>query len=85
MKSIAVALLLCCAIFPAQAAHRHKAPHDGSVTHNRDSKDPSVGWHNDPYGGRVCTSDCDNTEIPGSGYTCKDVTVMGMAMRECDR
>jgi hypothetical protein len=33
---------------------------------------------------RVCTQDCDNPEIPGSGYTCRDVNILGMAMRECD-
>jgi hypothetical protein len=32
---------------------------------------------------RVCHQDCDNPEIPGSGARCHDVTVMGMAMREC--
>jgi hypothetical protein len=53
------------------------------VTYNRDSKDPNVGWH--WQGGmRVCTQDCDNPEIPGSGYTCRNVNVLGMAMRECD-
>ena len=55
----------------------------GVVTYNRDSTDPNVGWH--WQGGmRVCHQDCDNPEIPGSGYTCKDVQVLGMAMRECD-
>jgi hypothetical protein len=54
-----------------------------TVTYNRDSKDPNVGWH--WQGGmRVCTQDCDNPEIPGSGYTCRNVNVLGMAMRECD-
>ena len=33
---------------------------------------PNVGWHTQG-GMRVCTQDCDNPEIPGSGYTC-DVT-----------
>jgi hypothetical protein len=54
-----------------------------AVTYDRDSKDPSIGWH--WQGGmRVCTQDCDNPEIPGSGYTCRNVNVLGMAMRECD-
>jgi hypothetical protein len=53
------------------------------VTYDRDSKDPNIGWHNDG-GMRVCHQDCDNPEIPGSGYTCRDVQVLGMAMRECD-
>jgi hypothetical protein len=34
---------------------------------------------------RVCHKDCDNDEIPGSGFTCMDVTVMGQAMRQCTR
>jgi hypothetical protein len=52
------------------------------VTYNRDSKNPNVGWHTQG-GMRVCTQDCDNPEIPGSGYTCRNVNVLGMAMREC--
>jgi hypothetical protein len=55
----------------------------GVVTYNRDSKDPNIGWHDDG-GMRVCHQDCDNPEIPGSGYTCRDVQVLGMAIRECD-
>jgi hypothetical protein len=54
-----------------------------AVTYNRDSRDPNVGWHT-VNGMRQCTQDCDNPEIPGSGYTCRDVNVLGMAMRECD-
>ncbi|HEX4408761.1 MAG TPA: hypothetical protein VH206_08315 [Xanthobacteraceae bacterium] len=54
-----------------------------TVTYNRDSPNPNIGWHNDG-GMRVCHQDCDNPEIPGSGYTCKNVTVLGMAMRQCD-
>jgi hypothetical protein len=53
------------------------------VTYDRDSKDPNVGWHTQG-GMRVYTKDCDNPEIPGSGYTCKDVNFLGLAMRECD-
>ncbi len=61
----------------------HASQSSSVVTYNRDSKDPNVGWHT--QGGlRVCTEDCDNPEIPGSGYTCKNVNVLGMAMRECD-
>jgi hypothetical protein len=52
------------------------------VTYDRDSKDPNVGWHTQG-GMRVCTEDCDNPEIPGSGYACKNVNFLGMAMREC--
>ena len=54
----------------------------GAVTYNHDSPDPNVGWHWHD-GMRTCTNDCDNPEIPGSGYTCKNVQVLGMPMREC--
>ncbi len=54
-----------------------------AVSYNRDSKDPNIGWHWE-NGERVCHQDCDNPEIPGSGYTCRDVQFLGMAMRECD-
>jgi hypothetical protein len=53
-----------------------------TVTYNVDSKNPNTGWHT-VNGMRVCTQDCDNPEIPGSGYTCKNVQVLSMAMREC--
>jgi hypothetical protein len=65
----------------AQAAVKHSKDH--AMIYNRDSPDPGVGWHTDKNGMRVCTNDCDNPEIPGSGARCHDVTVMGMAMREC--
>ena len=56
----------------------------GVVIYNRDSPDPNVGWHWE-NGMRTCHQDCDNPEIPGSGFICKNVTAMGMAMRECDK
>jgi hypothetical protein len=91
---IAFALLLVAAI-GAQAAtpvvHARKphpervAPNSShTVIYNRDSPDPAIGWHWE-NGMRVCHNDCDNDEIPGSGFTCRDVTVMGQAMRECSR
>jgi hypothetical protein len=86
-REIVATALLTVALFgtPSLAA-THKTPKantSGAVTYNRDSKDPNVGWH--WQGGmRVCTQDCDNPEIPGSGYTCKNVTWLGMAARECD-
>src|SRR5262249_7630801 len=56
-----------------------------SVTvYDRDSKDPDVGWHWEG-GMRVCRHDCENPEIPGSGYTCRDVQAFGTTMRECVR
>lgn len=55
---------------------------NGAVTYNRDSRDPSVGWHTE-NGFRVCHNDCDNPEIPGSGAACTNVTVMGTPMRQC--
>ncbi len=61
---------------------RRSAPRSAPsvVVHDRDSRDPNVGWHWEG-GMRVCHQDCDNPEIPGSGYTCRDVG----AMRECDK
>jgi hypothetical protein len=56
----------------------------GSVTYNRDSRNPSVGWHNEG-GFRVCHNDCDNPEAPGSGYTCSNVQFMGTTMRKCEK
>jgi hypothetical protein len=89
---IALAVLLS-AVLSAQAAttgakhHARKSTVARSssavVTYNRDSKDPNVGWHWEG-GMRVCHQDCDNPEIPGSGYTCRNVQAFGMAMRECD-
>jgi len=95
-KALGLALApLLFAAFAAQAAaprHKHSLPHgrapansENAVTYNRDSPNPDVGWHTDRSGMRVCTLDCDNPEISGSGFTCKDVKVLGMAMRECDR
>jgi hypothetical protein len=61
----------------------NRSPVDRSVTvYNRDSRDPSVGWHTEG-GMRVCHQDCDNPEIPGSGAVCKDIQAMGMTMRQC--
>ncbi len=87
-REIVTAALFTVALFgtPSLAAtHKaHKANPSNTITYNRDARDPNVGWHTRD-GMRVCTQDCDNPEVPGSGYTCKDVTFMGMAMRECDR
>jgi hypothetical protein len=78
----------------SQVATQHKASksahvrtpasqsNGNAVTYNRDSKDPNIGWHT-VNGLRTCTQDCDNPEIPGSGYACRNVNVLGMAMREC--
>jgi hypothetical protein len=55
-----------------------------TITYNHDSKDPAVGWHWEG-GNRVCHNDCDNDEIPGSGFTCRDVTWMGSTARQCTR
>lgn len=86
-REIVAAALMSVALFgtPSLAA-THKAPKpntSGTVTYNRDLKDPKVGWHWEG-GMRVCRQDCDNPEIPGSGFTCKTVTWMGMSARECD-
>ena len=74
-----------------QIAAQHKKPvpvrgtssNGNAVTYNGDSKNPNEGWHT-VNGMRECTQDCDNPEIPGSGYTCRNVNILGMAMRECD-
>lgn len=95
MKRILIAVaVLCSAALTAQAAdgirHVGKKPHplardaSHSIIYNRDSPNPAIGWHWE-NGMRVCHNDCDNDEIPGSGYTCKDVAVMGQAMRQCSR
>ena len=85
-REIVASALMTVALFgtPSLAA-THKAPRahtSGTVTYSRDSPDPIIGWHT-RNGMRMCTQDCDNPEIPGSGYTCKNVTFVGMAMREC--
>ena len=84
---VAAALLLATGIH-AKAKTRHhdlsRSAASGYTFYNRDSPNPNIGWHNDSNGMRVCHNDCDNPEIPGSGYTCRDVNILGMAMRECD-
>ena len=91
--ALAPLFVLSCAAQASQ--HRHVARHsqhlraaaasEGIVTYNKDSRDPNIGWHDDGHGMRVCTQDCDNPEIPGSGYTCRNVQVMGTTWRACDR
>ena len=89
-RTIIAVLILASGILGANAATTHSNHHkaagspSGAVTYNRDSKDPNVGWHWDSNGMRVCNNDCDNPEIPGSGYTCYNVKALGMPMRECD-
>jgi hypothetical protein len=97
MKRIIIAVaVLCSAALSAQASdqahHASRMPHQHgivrdtshSVVYDKDSADPAIGWHWE-NGMRVCHNDCDNDEIPGSGFTCSDVTVMGQAMRKCSR
>jgi hypothetical protein len=93
-RIIIVVTMLLGAVLSAQAAtqvhHAGKKPHlyraardtSHSVTYNKDSPNPAIGWHWE-NGMRVCHNDCDNDEIPG--FTCTDVTVMGQAMRQCSR
>ena len=55
-----------------------------SVTvYDHDSPDPDIGWHWED-GMRTCHNDCENPEIPGSGFTCRDTDFMGIPSRECD-
>jgi hypothetical protein len=92
MKRIVIAVaLFCSAALSVQASgqtrqHQHRIVRDTSrsVVYDKDSPNPAIGWHWE-NGMRVCHNDCDNDEIPGSGFTCSDVTVMGQAMRECSR
>jgi hypothetical protein len=95
-RIIFAAAVLFGAVLSAQAAtqihHGSKKPYlhrvvrdsSDSVIYNKDSPDPAIGWHWES-GMRVCHNDCENDEIPGSGFTCKDVTAMGLAMRQCTR
>lgn len=70
----------------ARTKHTPAPKRDHSVvTYNRDSADPDVGWHTDANGFCQCQHDCDNPEIPGSGYTCRNVEFMGRAMTQCDK
>jgi hypothetical protein len=87
-RTIIASMILLATVLGAQAAdakHPARTPQSSSgvVTYNRDSPNPNVGWHWE-NGMRVCHQDCDNPEIPGSGYTCRNVQAFGMAMRECD-
>jgi hypothetical protein len=96
MKRVILAMaLVLSAAMGAQAAphvdharksrlHRVAPNTSHAVTYDRDSPDPAIGWHWES-GMRVCHNDCDNDEIPGSGFTCREVTVMGQDMRECSR
>jgi hypothetical protein len=86
-RTLIASMILLATVLGAQAANaKHPArtsQSSGVVTYNRDSPDPNTGWHWEG-GMRVCHQDCDNPEIPGSGYTCRNVQAFGMAMRECD-
>jgi hypothetical protein len=81
---IVITILLVTTAINAQAARKpHKARSSSStVTYNHDSRDPDIGWHSEG-GWRTCHYDCDNPEIPGSGFTCKDVVFLGMKGRQC--
>ena len=79
---IAVTIVLAASLSAEAAAKHHRRSQSDVTVWNKDSKDPNVGWHTE-NGMRVCSHDCDNPEIPGSGARCKNVSFMGMAMREC--
>jgi hypothetical protein len=59
-------------------------PSPSTVTYDRDSPDPGIGWHWEG-GMRTCHADCDNPRIPGTGYTCKDIDDMGRPTTECTK
>ena len=76
IRPIVASALIAVALLGAPAFAKSK-PHkpanaSGTVTYNVDSKDPNVGWHT-VDGMRVCSHDCDNPEIPGSGATCRNL------------
>jgi len=83
---IAGAIVLAASLSAEAAAKHHSkhhmAPQTGVTVWDKESRDPNVGWHT-VNGDRVCSHDCDNPEIPGSGAVCRNVTVMGMRMHEC--
>ena len=81
---IAAAVLVATAVH-AHAKTRHGVRHaaSGITVYDRDSSHPNIGWHTDSTGMRVCTYDCDNPEIPGSGARCRTIHLMGMVGREC--
>jgi hypothetical protein len=83
---VAAALLLATAVQADAKQRRHvaKPRADSGVTvYDRDSPNPAIGWHTE-NGLRVCTNDCDNPEIPGSGARCRTINFMGMRGRECE-
>jgi len=84
---IAAAALLLVFAGHAVAKTRHHVARQhiasGVTVYNRDSANPNIGWHSDSSGMRVCSYDCDNPEIPGSGARCRTIDFMGMAAREC--
>jgi len=73
-SAVLTVALLSAPAFAKSKAHKPHRPHNasGTVTYNVDSKDPNVGWHWEG-GMRVCSHDCDNPEIPGSGATCRNL------------
>jgi hypothetical protein len=82
-RQIVTTALIAVALFGAPAFAKSK-PHkpsnaSGTITYDRESKDPNVGWRW-VKGMRTCTQDCENPEIPGSGYTCRNV---GSGWRAC--
>jgi len=84
-RHVVTTALIAAALFGAPAFAKSKANkasnRSGTITYNVDSKDPNVGWHT-VNGMRVCTQDCENPEIPGSGYTCR---YLPGGWRECVR
>jgi hypothetical protein len=84
--AVAAALLLVTSVHADAKARHHAVRHhvaSGYTVYDRDSPNPNIGWDNDGSGMRVCSYDCDNPEIPGSGARCHNVNFMGMAAREC--
>lgn len=79
---VACAIVLAASLSAQAATKHHRRPQSDVTVWNKDSNDPNAGWHTE-NGMRVCSHDCDNPEIPGSDARCKNVSFMGMGMREC--
>lgn len=81
-KLLLTGAIIIATALSAQAAPKHPTRQSDVTVWDKESRDPNVGWHT-VNGDRVCSHDCDDPEIPGSGAVCRNVTVMGMRMHEC--
>ena len=90
---IASAVLLS-AILDAQPSHAFATSHarkssashalSGTVTYNRDSKDPNVGWHWEGGMRASATTIATIRKFRAPAIPARNVQAFGMPMRECD-